>query len=160
MLAPRSKAALPWVATILLASTVACAVASTSASACEVMRALSGERSLAAVQHPKRGPYPSYTTYLLRNAARDADGTLRAAMVGELVPARWGFDINGTSGRTIGLVNLDDLLVEDMTDDKACASHRIVLRPAGRDTVTVLDHERAVGTISGLSHRLLRVAGR
>lgn len=134
---------------------VAAILFSVPASACELVRMLSGETIVATVKNVPDPPYDGYETFLIRNNMRSSDGIIIPSIRGELIPARWGFDLQNSDGQRVGLVS-SDRTIDDVSDEKACGDVRISYR-IDKGAVVFLDRGRPIGKMTGkLARRLLQ----
>jgi hypothetical protein len=82
---------------------IAALVVSANAEACEITRLMSGNTEVSDVINHWDGS--AYKTYLVRNNVRDQEGILNNWIKFELIPQRWGFDLELPNGRRFGQIN-------------------------------------------------------
>ena len=119
------------------------------ARACEITNLLTGNSEAAVVtNHLNNGD--TYETYLVRNAARDQNGILSNWIKLELVPQRWGFDLQLPSGRRFAQVNDEaGKWVISASPDfmDACAGHYVTFRKGAASKMDVYDGQKRIGSI-------------
>jgi hypothetical protein len=134
---------------------IAAVLFSVPASACELVRIFSGETVVATVKNEPDPPYEGYETFLIRNNMRSSDGILIPSIRGELIPARWGFDLQNSGGQRVGLVGSDHS-IDDVSDEQICGDVRITYR-IDKGAIVFLDRGRPIGKMTGkLARRLLQ----
>jgi hypothetical protein len=125
------------------------AVISENAGACEITRLMSGTSSVATVLNASDDGI--YKSYLVRNEVRDQEGVLNDWVKFELIPARWGFDLELPSGKRFAQINKDDgqwvvSASPGFMDD--CADDFVTLRKNDTGMMQIYDNNKLIGSIT------------
>jgi hypothetical protein len=129
----------------ILLTLVAALMGSAPASSCELKKVLSGEMEIATVKNQLDGE-PDYETFLIRNAARGADGILHTFIKGELVPERWGFDLRNVNAEVVGQMYPDGT-IDDFREEPSCKDVKLTFRYE-RAKVVFEDQGKRIGSIN------------
>jgi len=121
---------------------------SQSAQACEIVRLLSGLGQAAEVTNHWDGD--TYTTYLVRNEERDAQGVLNNWIKFELIPQRWGFDLELPNGKRFAQVNTLDhewVVPASQGYGDECAFYSFTITKGANGSAEVWDRRTKIGSI-------------
>lgn len=119
-----------------------------SAEACEITRLMTGNSQVSEITNHWNGE--SYTTYLIKNNVRDNEGVLNDWIKFELIPQRWGFDLELPSGRRFAQVNKVDEKWEVSASPgymDACAYNYVTLRKGASGKMDVFEGLTKIGEI-------------
>lgn len=119
-----------------------------AANACEITRLLAGSTEVAEVANHWDGD--TYKTYLVRHNERDAQGVLNNWIRFELIPQRWGFDLELPSGKRFAQVNKEEgkwVVSASPGFMDACADSYVTLRKASATRMGVYDGLTLIGVI-------------
>lgn len=123
-------------------------VFSAPANACEITNLLSGRSEAATVTNKWDGD--TYSTFLIRNAERNAEGTLNNWIKFELIPQRWGFDLELPNGRRFAQINKEgDKWVVSPSPGfiDACSDNYVTLKKLSASKMGVYDRLKLIGEI-------------